>query len=147
MNHAKNPYKILLVDDETAVLEVMTSMLKHLGYEVITTSCSINALDLFRKDPNQFDLVIADITMPHMTGDILAKKIIEIRIGMPVILYSGYSQNFTEKTANEIGVRKFLKKPINLEDMSEAISKVLEVEYQPPLYKNMLKHKFRFQHN
>jgi FixJ family two-component response regulator len=68
------------------------------------------------------------MTMPHMTGDKLASKIMKIRFSMPVILYSGYGQNITEENAKEMGVKLFLRKPINLKDMSEAISRVLEVE-------------------
>ena len=128
MKKAIEPRKILLVDDETAVLEVTSRMLEQLGYKVTALSSSINALDLFRTDPEQFDLVITDMIMPHMTGDKLASKIMKIRLGMPVIIYSGYGQNITEENAKEMGVRKFLMKPLNLQDMSEAISRVLEVE-------------------
>ncbi len=82
MKPAKEPRKILLVDDETAVLDVTTNMLETLGYKVTATSSSVNALDLFRTDPDQFDLVMTDVTMPNMTGDKLAKMIMEIRSGM-----------------------------------------------------------------
>lgn len=128
MNQAKEPLKILLVDDETVVLDVTKIMIERLGYRVIATSSSVNALDLFRADPDQFDLVITDMTMPHMTGDILARKIIEIRYDMPVILYSGYSLAVTEEKAKEMGIKNFIRKPFNLKDLSEAISKIVENE-------------------
>jgi len=101
MKLAKEPRKILLVDDETAVLDVTTRMLEMLGYKVTATSSSVNALDLFRTDPDQFDLVITDMTMPNMTGDELASKIMKIRPGMPVILYSGNGQIITEDIIKE----------------------------------------------
>jgi CheY-like chemotaxis protein len=128
MKQAKEPRKILLVDDEIAVLEVTTKMLEQLGYKVTATSSCVNALDLFRTDPNQFDLVMTDMIMPNMTGDKLARMIMEIRVGMPVILYSGYCQNITEEKIKEMGVRKFIMKPLNMKDLSEAISTVLETE-------------------
>lgn len=128
MKLAKVTHKILLVDDEKAVLDVTTRMLETLGYKVTATSSSLNALDLFSTDPNQFDLVITDMTMPDMTGDELARKIMEIRLGMPVILYSGNGQSFTEDIVKEMGVRKFLQKPATLKNLSETISKFLEVE-------------------
>lgn len=128
MKQAKEPCKVLLVDDEIAVLEVTTKMLEHLGYKVTATSSSVNALDLFRTDPDQFDLIITDMTMPIITGDKLARMIMEIRVGMPVILYSGYCQNITEEKIKEMGVSKFIMKPLNMKSLSEAISTVLETE-------------------
>jgi DNA-binding NtrC family response regulator len=128
MKQAKEPRKILLVDDETVVLDVTKIMIERMGYLVTATCSSINALDLFRADPGKFDLVITDMTMPHMTGDILARKIMEIRFGMPVILYSGYSTDVTEEKAKEMGIRSFIRKPFNLKDLSKVISKILENE-------------------
>jgi DNA-binding NtrC family response regulator len=128
MKLAKEPRKILLVDDETAVLDVTTRMLEMLGYKVTATSSSVNALDLFRTDPDQFDLVITDMTMPNMTGDELASKIMKIRPGMPVILYSGNGQIITEDIIKEMGIRKFVQKPANMKDLSETLSMILEVE-------------------
>jgi DNA-binding NtrC family response regulator len=128
MKQSKEPRKILLVDDETVVLDVTKIMIERMGYRVTATSSSVNALDLFRTDPDNFDLVITDMIMPHMTGDILARKIIEIRFGMPVILYSGYSIDVTEEKAKEMGIKNFIRKPFNLKDLSEAISKILENE-------------------
>lgn len=126
MKQSKEPRKILLVDDETAVLDVTTNMLETLGYKVTATSSSVNALDLFSTDPDQFDLVMTDVTMPNITGDKLAKMIMEIRSGMPIILFSGYSNDITEEKAKEMGIRKFLMKPLNLKELSKAISKVFD---------------------
>ena len=103
-------------------------MLEMLGYKVTATSSSVNALDLFRTDPDQFDLVITDMTMPNMTGDELASKIMKIRPGMPVILYSGNGQIITEDIIKEMGIRKFVQKPANMKDLSETLSMILEVE-------------------
>jgi DNA-binding NtrC family response regulator len=128
MKLAKVPHKILLVDDEQAVLDVTTRMLETLGCKVTATSSSVNALDLFRTDPDQFDLVITDMTMPNMTGDELASKIMKIRPGMPVILYSGNGQIITEDIIKEMGIRKFVQKPANMKDLSETLSMILEVE-------------------
>jgi len=128
MKKAKEPRKILLVDDEAVVLDVTTRILESLGYEVTATSNSMNALDLFRADPSNFDLVITDLTMPYMTGDNLAKQILGIRHGMPVIVYTGFSNAITEEDARVMGIKEFLMKPFNREDLSRAIAKVFEGE-------------------
>ncbi|MGW8301419.1 MAG: PAS domain-containing hybrid sensor histidine kinase/response regulator, partial [Desulfobacterales bacterium] len=86
---------ILLVDDEQPLVEIGKQMLERLGYSVATRTSSIEALELFKADPNRFDLVITDIVMPNLTGDKLAKKIINIRNDIPVVLCTGYSEKFT----------------------------------------------------
>jgi PleD family two-component response regulator len=80
--------RILFVDDEPMLVDLAENMLSKLGYTVITRSSSTEALDLFQKDPDKFDLVVTDMTMPGITGDRLAQKIMEIRHDIPIILCS-----------------------------------------------------------
>jgi DNA-binding NtrC family response regulator len=82
----------------------------------------------FTADPDAFDLVITDMTMPKMTGDRLARKILEIRPDMPIILCTGYSERLTEEQARQIGIKGFAYKPIPINDLAKLIRKVLEEE-------------------
>lgn len=125
MKSSKETLKILLVDDETIVLDVTTAILKSMGYKVTAISSSVTALEMFKTDPEQFDLVISDMMMPHMSGDKLAKEIMEIRYGKPVILYTGYNNQMTKEKAEEMGIREFVMKPFTRKDLSDAISKVI----------------------
>lgn len=118
--------RILFVDDEPALVNMAQKMLSRLGYTVVTRSSSLEALELFQEEPYKYDLVITDMTMPVMTGDILAQKIMEIRNDIPVILCSGYSEHITEVKAKKIGIREFVMKPFGKKGLAETIRKVLD---------------------
>ncbi|MCD4715281.1 MAG: response regulator, partial [Desulfobacterales bacterium] len=130
---AASPYKgiptgherILFVDDEEALVDIGRQMLEHLGYELITRTSSIEALELFKAEPDAFDLVITDMTMPNMTGDKLARAMIKIRPNIPIILCTGFSERVTAKSAGEIGIKKLAMKPLVMRDLAEAIREVL----------------------
>jgi len=117
---------ILLVEDETEIAELYQDFLERLGYDVTLCSNGSDALTLFKEDPNQFDLVLTDQAMPHMTGKQLAKELFLIRPDMPVILTTGYSDALTEEEAKELGIRKYLMKPIKLKTLQQAIEEYLE---------------------
>ena len=116
---------ILLVDDEQPLVEIGRQMLERLGYSVATRTSSIEALELFKVDPNRFDLVITDIVMPNLTGDKLAKKIINIRNDIPVVLCTGYSEKFTRQNASEMGIQSFLMKPLVMRDLANTVRQAL----------------------
>jgi PAS domain S-box-containing protein len=116
---------ILLVDDEQPLVEIGKQMLERLGYSVATRTSSIEALELFRANPNRFDLVITDIIMPNMSGDRLAQKIIDIRNDIPIVLCTGYSEKFTRQNACEMGIRSFLMKPLVMRDLANTIRQAL----------------------
>jgi CheY-like chemotaxis protein len=101
-------------------------MLELLGYQAVTRTSSIEAFELFQHDPYRFDLVITDMTMPNMTGEKLAGKILEIRPDIPVILCTGYSEQITEQRAKEMGIRAFLMKPLVMKDLADKIRDVLD---------------------
>ena len=122
----KGTERILFVDDEPALVELGEQILKRLGYQVVTRTSSIDALELFRAQPERFDLVITDKTMPHMTGDKLAGELIAIRKGIPVILCTGFSHRIAEEKAKEMGVKRFLKKPLVLQDLANSVREVLD---------------------
>ncbi len=101
-------------------------MLERFGYEVVTRTSSIDALELFRAKPDKFDLVITDMTMPNMTGDTLAKEMMKIRPGIPVILCTGFSEVMPEDKAKALGIREYVMKPILSRDIAKVIRRVLD---------------------
>ncbi len=117
---------ILFIDDEEFILEVETARLSSLGYRVTARKNSDEALELFRARPDEFDLVITDMTMPNIRGDNLAKEMLKIRSDIPVILCTGYSDMISEDQAKALGVRQFIMKPIYKKDLARVIRKALD---------------------
>jgi PAS domain S-box-containing protein len=117
--------RILFVDDEEALTDLGRKILGKLGYQVETRTSPIEALEAFRANPKKFDLVITDMTMPQMTGLNLARKIMEIRPGMPIILCTGFSEQAKEQAAGAMGIRAFLYKPLLMRDIADAVRKAL----------------------
>ena len=118
--------RILVVDDEKGLLEAEMDMLGRLGYEVVGTTSSLDALKIFREQPDHFDLVYTDMTMPAMTGLTLAKKVMEMRPHLPVILYSGHRDLAEKNGIGTSGIKAFLTKPIILQDLAATIREVLD---------------------
>lgn len=121
----KGKERILLVDDEPSIVRMITQMLTRCGYEVIGKTSSASALNVFKDAPEQFDLVISDLTMPEISGDQLAQEIKQIRPGMPIILCTGHSNRMDENKAKELGIDAFIIKPFSRKNITEAIPKVL----------------------
>ncbi|MHC1728246.1 MAG: PAS domain S-box protein [Syntrophobacteraceae bacterium] len=117
--------RILVVDDEKHVVEMLKEMLEQLGYEVALRYSSADALGAFQAQPQRFDLVITDQTMPHMTGTDLAKEILKIRPDIPIILCTGFSANLDEAKARKMGIKALLMKPVPLQQLAEKIHEVL----------------------
>lgn len=103
---------ILVVDDEPNILKLCTRILEQQGYLVTTANNGSQALELFKQDPHAFDLVFSDVTMPKLAGDQLARAILTIRPNMPVILCTGHSRTVSGQSAQKIGVRALLVKPV-----------------------------------
>jgi CheY-like chemotaxis protein len=118
--------RVLLVDDEKVLADIEKRMLNRLGYQVEIRTSPVEALEAFRADPQKFDLVMTDMTMPQLTGLNLARKILEIRPGMPVILCTGFSEQASEQAALTIGIRKLLLKPLALENLALAVRQALD---------------------
>ena len=117
---------ILFIDDEKPLVDLGYQMLKRLGYAVTTRTSSVEALELFMDQPDKFDLIITDMTMPNMTGDELAARLMKIRADIPVILCTGYSERISKEKAHEIGIKEFVLKPIVMRDMALTVRKVLD---------------------
>jgi PAS domain S-box-containing protein len=118
--------RVLLVDDEEAIIEMEKQILERLGYQVSSRVSSIEALEAFRANPDKFDLVITDMFMPKMSGDKLAVELIKIRPDIPVLLCTGYSARMTDEKIKSLGIRGFLMKPIISRDFAKKIRKVLD---------------------
>ncbi|MDH5560690.1 MAG: PAS domain S-box protein [Deltaproteobacteria bacterium] len=123
-HHGKE--RILIVDDEEAIIKLLTISLEKLGYIITAKTNSLEALEVFKTKSSEFDLVIMDQTMPDMTGDKLASKFIEISPNIPIILMTGFSHILSEKKVQEIGIKKLIKKPFETDMLAEAIRAVLK---------------------
>lgn len=124
--------RILFVDDEEALTRVGSQVLRRLGYSVTGISNPVEALALFTQSPQDFDLVITDLTMPHMTGIQLSRAVKNIKPGIPVILCSGFSTIDTRKKFKAYGVNEFVMKPVVRNDLAKAVRKVLDNQDEKP---------------
>ena len=127
VDERSGPIKIhvLLVDDMPANILLGKTILNRIGCRVTSFTSSLEAFDKFRAAPEEFDLVITDQTMPRMTGNELAMKVLAIRADMPIIMITGYSDIMDEESAKAIGIKEFIMKPITPSVLAKAISKVL----------------------
>ncbi len=117
--------RILLVDDEEQIVRMSQQMLERLGYHVTARTSSIETLEAFRAAPDKFDLVITDTTMPNMTGVHLAKKLIEIKSDIPVIICTGFSEKISADKAKAMGIRGYVMKPVVRSELAKKIREVL----------------------
>jgi PAS domain S-box-containing protein len=118
--------KILLVDDEELIVNMMEQMLTRLGYAVTPFSSPLEALAHFKKEPEKFDLLITDMTMPGMTGAGLAKEISKLTSSIHVILCTGYSESMDESKAKKNGIDAFLLKPVSMKSLAVTVRNVLK---------------------
>ena len=118
--------RILLVDDEEAIIQMEQQMLERLGYQVVSHVNSLETLETFRADPDQFDMVITDMAMPNMSGDKLAAELIKIRPDIPILLCTGFSEKIPENEATLLGIKNVLMKPIAKKDLANKIREMLD---------------------
>ena len=119
---------ILFVDDEETLALLGREMLRSLGYDVTAMMSSIDALEVFRHAPHRFDLVITDQTMPHMTGEMLACKLRQIRPDIPIILCTGFSHIMDAEKADAQDIDAFLMKPATAYDLGTTIQQLLPAQ-------------------
>jgi PAS domain S-box-containing protein len=117
--------RVLFIDDEDVLADMGKNMLERLGYHVTVRKSSLEALETFQNQPDQFDVVITDQTMPGMTGVDLARRMLQIRPDIPIILCTGYSSIISEEKAKSFGIREFAFKPVQKRDIAMLIRKVL----------------------
>ena len=118
--------RILFIDDEAALVQIAVTRFADLGYEIVGKTDSLEAMELFHSDPDYFDLIITDQTLPGLTGKELSKSVQEIRPGMPIILCTGYSNSINPKEAERIGIKQCIYKPVSMRDMPGIVRRVLD---------------------
>ncbi|MBN1697701.1 MAG: response regulator [Spirochaetales bacterium] len=125
-NFQKGKERILFIDDEEQIVIMGKQMLERLGYQVISTTDSSEAISLFKKDKTTIDLVITDQTMPNVTGTMLIRELRRIKPDIPVILTSGFGKITSRQKTENITIQAYLSKPITMEEMSTTVRAVLE---------------------
>ncbi|MBU0665565.1 MAG: PAS domain S-box protein [Proteobacteria bacterium] len=118
--------RLLVVDDEAVITTMLELILQDLGYQVTSSNNSLEALALIDQDPMSFDLLITDMTMPHLTGFELAQKVLAIRSNLPIILCTGFSDLINKEQALALGIRAYLMKPVSVRELGLAMRKVLD---------------------
>ncbi len=125
--------RILFVDDEELLVQVGVEMLNDLGYDAVGTTHALQALERFTSTPDEFDLVITDMTMPGMTGDQLAAKILRHRPDIPIMICTGFSKRISSEMASSLGIRALLMKPVTVQELARTIREVLDQPGVPRL--------------
>lgn len=118
--------RVMLVDDDNDVLFSSRRLLELHGYNVSCYKNGLEALHAFESDPMGFDIVITDMTMPKMTGYELSKKILVSRKGLPIFLCTGFNESISKKDAMELGIFKFIQKPVNMKDLIQIFREKLD---------------------
>lgn len=118
--------RILFVDDEAPLADMVGQMLTRLGYHVTVKTNSSEALGVFTQDPENYDMLITDQTMPEISGVELAKEVLALQPEMPVVLYTGYSTSIDGKVAKQIGIREFMMKPLSMTNLADVVRRVFD---------------------
>lgn len=118
--------RILVVDDESDIVNIQKSVLERLGYKVTGTTDSLYALEQVRINPGQFDLIITDQAMPNLSGANLAEEVLQIKQDMPIILCTGYSSIISEEVALAMGIKKYVLKPVGRKTLAKIARMVLD---------------------
>jgi len=122
---------ILFVDDEETIVRLGQELLSPLGYTVEVHTSSLEALNAFRQNPQRYDLVITDQTMPGMTGEALSRELLRIRPELPIILCTGFSHIMTAEKAKALGIQAYLMKPLAIRDLAPIVRHVLDKTLSP----------------
>jgi len=117
--------RVLLVDDEEALVSIATRKLERLGYTVWGFTDPKTALEEFVRTPEMFDAVISDVSMPHMSGFEFARKLLETRADIPVAMTSGYVRPEDQSKGEQLGIREFIAKPWMEEELARALERLL----------------------
>ncbi len=116
---------IMVVDDDAAVASYISEVLKRAGHRVTVKLDSMDALETFRSDPNNFDVVVTDQTMPKLTGDLLLQAMLIVRSELPVIICTGYSEQLNDEKAANLGARGYIRKPIDVGELTTLVDQAL----------------------
>ncbi len=120
--------RLLFVEDEKNLAESSKALLEALGYEVILAADGLEALEIFKADPDGFDAVITDMTMPRMTGKDLARELLILRPRLPIIVCTGFSDLLTPDEAKAMGIKKYVHKPVDWERMARNLAHLIDMQ-------------------
>lgn len=120
--------RILFVDDELPLVTLAVQGLGLMGYRVQAETDSPRALSIFSESPEFFDLVITDMNMPKMTGKQLAVEMLKIRPNLPIILCSGFSEPISEQSAEELGIKGYIVKPVGIKELAKTVRTILDAK-------------------
>lgn len=120
--------RVMVVEDEEKILKMVSEIMTDYGYDITAFGNAVDALKNFEEQPEHYDLVITDMTMPHMTGTSLAQKILEIRPAMPIILTTGHSDLVNREQALSMGIRAYVEKPLKMRALIKTVGGVLNYE-------------------
>ncbi|MCP4755973.1 MAG: response regulator [Proteobacteria bacterium] len=123
---SKGSERLLIIDDEESLVKLEKRILEQCGYQVTSSTDSFEAIALFRKRPDQFDLVVTDQTMPKLTGAKMAQEMLRIRPDIKIVLVTGFSKAFSPQQAKAIGIDSYIMKPIDPHSFSKTIRRVLD---------------------
>jgi len=101
-------------------------MLRRLGYRITTRTSSIEAYEAFKANPDRFDLVLTDMTMPNMTGVQLARKMKAVRNSIPIIICTGYRDRINDEKCRALGIQGYLMKPLVMNELAVILRRVLD---------------------
>lgn len=118
--------KIIIVDDEPAIVRMTQQKMKRLGYVVTGTTNPKEALEWVKSNPDQYDLLLTDMVMPKLNGAQLSKAVLKIRPDLPIVLCSGFCM-LSEQECKNMGICKVLKKPVDWFELADAVQEVLGV--------------------
>ena len=118
--------RILLVNDDETIVTSVKNMLERLGYKVTGFTDGEEALKVFSEKPSEFDLVITDHVMPHLTGEDIAPKMLRIRSDIPIILCTGNVDAISSEKAISMGLQGLIAKPFSVRECAELVRRVLD---------------------
>jgi signal transduction histidine kinase/ActR/RegA family two-component response regulator len=117
--------RVLVVDDEPSITQLISDYLNQHGYTAVSRNSSMQAFDLVAKNPGHYDLVITDQTMPGMSGLELSKRILQLRGNLPIVILSGFSEQLDATTAADLGFSAYLMKPVSLKRLKQVVAEIL----------------------
>ena len=108
------------------LIDLGQNMLTKLGYQVNAYTSSLDAIEAFKANPDKYNLIISDMTMPNMTGDMLAEEIMKIRSDIPIIICTGFSEQLSDQKITALGIKGLLMKPLTIHELAKTVRKVLD---------------------
>jgi PAS domain S-box-containing protein len=123
--------KILLLDDEPALTNVLKRQLTRLNYQADSRNSAREAIELIRENPARFDLVISDLTMPEMNGLQVARALQELRADLPIVLVSGFTADLKIEDLRAAGICELVDKPISITVLAKVLTDILDGEVTP----------------